>query len=54
MKETIIVAVLLILIIGLAAIYIIREKKKGTKCIGCPNAKECASGKGGCCGNNKE
>ena len=35
-------------ILGLAAWYIIRAKKKGKKCIGCPDG--CAS-KGGCGGN---
>lgn len=30
------------LIIVLVAIYIIRAKKKGVKCIGCPDAKTCS------------
>lgn len=46
MKDFIIVLVIL-LIIGLAAGYIIRAKKQGQKCIGCPYAKTCG-GKGGC------
>ena len=37
---------LILLIVGLAAFYIIRAKKKGQKCIGCPYAKNC----GGRCG----
>ncbi len=37
---------LIVLIVGLAAFYIIRVKKKGQKCIGCPYAKQC----GGRCG----
>ena len=37
---------LILLIVGLAACYIIRAKKKGQKCIGCPYAKNC----GGRCG----
>ena len=36
------------LIVGLAAGYIYRTKKKGG-CIGCPDAKTCG-GKGGCAG----
>lgn len=36
-----IVIVLLIIILGSAAGYIIKSKKKGVKCIGCPHAKEC-------------
>ena len=41
MADLILIAVLL-LIVGLAALYIIREKKKGRKCIGCPYAKQCS------------
>ena len=31
----------IILIVGGAVFYIVREKKKGVRCIGCPHAKEC-------------
>lgn len=41
MENILIVAVLLV-IIGCAVAYVIKEKKKGTKCIGCPNAKTCS------------
>lgn len=37
MKD-IIVGVVIILIIGLSIAKVIREKKKGVKCIGCPHA----------------
>ena len=47
MLETIIVIAVLVLIIGGAAAYIIKEKKSGTKCIGCPYSKECSSHKNG-------
>ena len=30
-----------LLIIGLVIFYIVREKKKGTVCIGCPYAEGC-------------
>lgn len=40
--ENIVIIVALALIIGLAMAYVIKEKKKGTKCIGCPNAKTCS------------
>lgn len=36
-----IVAGIIIAIFGLSIVYIIREKKSGTKCIGCPYAKSC-------------
>ena len=35
------------LIVGAAAFYIIRAKRRGEKCVGCPYAKQC-SGKCGC------
>ena len=44
----IIVGVILILLIGGAVAYIVKEKKKGTKCIGCPAGGSCPhSGKCG-------
>lgn len=42
MEDLIIIAVLLV-IIGLASWYVIRAKKKGQKCIGCPASKTCGS-----------
>ena len=42
----IIIGAVLVVIVGLAVFYIIRAKKKGKKCIGCPD--------GGCdCCNKK-
>ena len=48
MENVIIIAVVLLIVI-LAGVYIVRAKKRGEKCIGCPYAKEC----GGRCGENK-
>ena len=39
--EDIIAIVIIVLILFLAIFYIIRAKKKGQKCIGCPYAKKC-------------
>lgn len=39
----IIVAVVLLLIIGSAVAYIIKAKKSGAKCIGCPHSASCPS-----------
>ena len=39
--ETIIVAVLLVLIICGISVYLIRAKKRGKKCVGCPYANGC-------------
>ena len=40
MINVIIVAVILA-IVGLAAFYVYRSKKKGRKCIGCPGGTSC-------------
>ena len=45
--ENFIVAGLLVIIIGAVVFYLVREKKKGVKCIGCPYAKQCAGKCGG-------
>lgn len=34
----------LVLIIGGAVIYIVKAKKRGVKCIGCPAAGKCSRG----------
>lgn len=55
--ETLIVAVILVLILGGAAWYVYKAKKRGVKCIGCPDGAACSghctgcSGQCGCCGN---
>lgn len=46
----ILVLLVLLLTVGAAAAYIIREKKKGVKCIGCPAAASCAHNCSGCSG----
>ena len=38
-----IVVVILLIVLSLAITYIVKEKKNGTACIGCPNAGVCAS-----------
>ena len=51
-----IIAVIL-LIIGAAVTYIIKAKKSGKKCIGCPYGDSCSKSKGGCscgCGSDEE
>lgn len=53
-----VVTAVVLLIVGLATSYIVREKKKGVKCIGCPDGATCghacggASGCSGNCGGN--
>ena len=48
--DYIIIGVVLLLA-GASAWYIIRQKKKGAKCIGCPDAKTCSGNCSGCSGN---
>ncbi len=48
--DTIIIALILITVIGLAAFYVYKAKKSGKKCIGCPDSGKCG---GGCCGCGK-
>ena len=44
------VAIIALLVLLAAAIaYIVREKKKGHTCVGCPYAAECAKAKNGGC-----
>ena len=53
--ETVIAVAVVVLIVALAAGYVIKVKKRGQKCIGCPQAKNC--GKYNCtcgCGEQKE
>lgn len=51
MPETIIVIAVLALLIGGAVLYVVRSRKKGIHCIGCPHAKSCAKGSCACRGD---
>ena len=43
----------IVLIVGAAVFYIVRAKKRGEKCVGCPYAKQCGSKRdGGCSGKS--
>ena len=44
--ENYIVIAVLVLVIGAAAFYVLKQRKKGVKCIGCPNGDNCS---GDCC-----
>ena len=51
--ENLIAVVILALILFVAIRYVVRAKRRGEKCVGCPYAKECGGGKscgGGSCG----
>lgn len=52
--ENVIVIAVVVIIIGLAGLYVYKAKKSGKKCIGCPSAGTCGSKQkkdcGCCCG----
>ena len=50
--EIIAVAVIL-LVVGGAVAYIVKAKKKGVGCIGCPDGCSCKNKSGGCQGCSK-
>ena len=52
--ETIIATAVLLPLVGFAVFYIIRAKRRGAKCIGCPYAKQCAAKGCGCCHSETE
>ena len=56
MVADIIVTAIIVLIVGGAVAYIIKAKKSGKKCIGCPDSCSCSAkgceGSCGCCSGN--
>ena len=49
MADVIVLGIVL-LVVGAALTYVIKEKKKGSVCIGCSSAGTCAHAKNGGCG----
>ncbi|MBE6954420.1 MAG: FeoB-associated Cys-rich membrane protein [Ruminococcaceae bacterium] len=47
MENLIIVAILVLIIAG-AVFYIVKSKKSGKKCIGCPDSGSCSACSGSC------
>lgn len=43
-----IVGLVVLAIVGGAIGYIIREKKRGVRCVGCPDSGKCSAGCSGC------
>ncbi len=48
MENVVLIIVLLAIVAG-AAWYVIRAKKSGKKCIGCPDSNTCSGNCGSCC-----
>lgn len=51
--DNVIAIAVIVLIVGGAIAYIIKAKKSGKKCIGCPDGCSCQT-KNGCCGCSQE
>ncbi len=49
--DNIVIILLILAIIGLAVNYIVKAKKSGARCIGCPHAKECGKNNDTQCSN---
>jgi len=50
MADLIIIGIVAI-IIGAAVAYIVKAKKRGVRCVGCPDGGKCSGNCGGCSGN---
>lgn len=48
------ITVLLLVIVGSAVVYIVKAKKRGVKCIGCPSGSTCSHKCASCCGCSPE
>ena len=46
--DNLIVFAVIVAIVGFAIWYIRREKRRGAKCVGCPDSETCAGECGGC------
>ncbi|MBQ3052120.1 MAG: FeoB-associated Cys-rich membrane protein [Clostridia bacterium] len=53
MENVIVVLILIAIAVGIIW-YLIRAKRKGEKCIGCPYAKQCSNKCDGGCSGNKQ
>ena len=48
--DTYITLAVILVIVGLAVAYVIKAKKSGKKCIGCPDSGSCSGNCSCCCG----
>ena len=47
--ENVVVILILVAILSGIIVYLVRAKKRGEKCIGCPYAKQCSKKSNGGC-----
>lgn len=52
--ENVLIVLILLVVLGLAAWYVIRSKKRGKKCIGCPEGCCSAEQRAHCCGKGRQ
>lgn len=52
--ENILLIAVLVLVLGGATWYVYRAKKRGQKCIGCPDAGCCSKHCDGCCSHKAQ
>lgn len=50
--ENVMIGMIVLVIVGGAVFYIVKQKKKGVKCIGCPNGATCSGGCTSCSESN--
>ena len=50
----IIIGIVLLVVVGIAIAYIVKGKKRGVKCIGCPSAGTCQKRNCGCQSDMKQ
>ena len=48
--QNLVIILIIGMLVALAAGYVYRAKKRGAKCIGCPDAKRCSGNCGNCPG----
>ena len=53
LENGLIIALVLAIVVGVVA-YLIRAKKRGQTCVGCPYSKQCSGGCHGACGDKDE
>ncbi len=47
--DNFIIIAIIVVIVGLASLYIVKAKRSGKKCIGCPDSASCPSSKKSSC-----
>ncbi|MBE5776648.1 MAG: FeoB-associated Cys-rich membrane protein [Clostridiales bacterium] len=52
--ENIVAIVALVVVLGIAVLYIYKARKSGQKCVGCPYSKTCSAQQKAACGHAGE